>query len=89
MLPRWVEIVGVVIGAASVATGAVLLHMDGQCTTEACDDIYDTDVGGIISLSAGGAFLVAGTVTLAVDEVRVRRNRPTARAMTVGYRFRF
>ena len=98
-LPRWLEITGMVTGAAVMGAGAVLLTIDGRCQgggdpldVEACPDVYATDTAGIAMLAGGGALLVTGGLLLTVDETRLRRaDGSTARSsrLNVSYTFQF
>ncbi len=54
------------VGVATVATGLLLVHMDGTCSSPPapvphgiCPTVYDTKTGGIAA-TAGGALLVGG-----------------------------
>ncbi len=95
LLPRWAEITGMALGAVAVGTGVALLVLDGRCSDggsvsgpEACDDLYNTDLPGIVSVGAGGALLLGGGVLLGVDEVRAKR-RAEAQLAPSGIRVRF
>ncbi|WP_146158357.1 hypothetical protein [Enhygromyxa salina] len=87
IMPRWAEVVLMSAGAVAVGTGAALWAIDGTCpngidpTNEAaCPQIYTTKVAGIVTVAVGGALLLGGTVTLAVDEVRLKRQPDRAAA---------
>ncbi len=78
MLPRWLEIAGVSVGAASVGVGAGLWAIDYTCKgpeSPLCRELWDTDVVGATLVSAGVALLVSAVTTLAVDEVASKRDR--------------
>jgi hypothetical protein len=95
MLPRWADILIMSAGAAAIGTGAALWAIDGSCPKGAdpndpiaCPRIYMTKTAGIITVAAGGAVFLSGTVLLSVDEVRTARNKSTA-AVTLSWAMRF
>ena len=94
IMPRWAEVVLMTAGAAGVGVGAALWAIDGSCPNGAdpedvvaCPQVYVTKTAGIITLSLGGAALLGGTITLAVDEVHVKKRRGTQ--ATLGWKIRF
>jgi hypothetical protein len=98
MLPRAAEIAGVAVGVGLVVAGAVLLSFNGKCertgqrpddgvTPEECGNIYQTSASGYSLLGVGGGVLVVSGVLLAVDEVRVGRER--GRQVMLGVSLKF
>ena len=87
IMPRWAE--GLLIGAGigAMATGAVLWAIDLRCPPGTggyytCPEVYYTKTAGIITLAAGGAVLLGGTITLSVDEVRAKKRRGAEAMLT-------
>ncbi len=95
ILPRWAEISVAVIGAGAVAAGGVLLGLDGKCPggldpiadAQECPELYEGTVPGLVAVGVGSALLVAGAVTLSVDEVRVNNQRGRQAMLTWQMRF--
>lgn len=94
IMPRWAEVVLMSAGAAAIGTGAALWAIDGKCPggadpndTDACPQVYITKTAGIVTLAAGGAVLLTGTLLLTVDEVRVGKQRGTSAMLTYTLRF--
>ena len=92
--PRWLEISTLVVGVAAVGVGAALWAIDGRCPggadpldTAACPQVYITQAAGITTLALGGAVALTGSVMLAVDEVRVGRQRGRQVGLTWTLRF--
>lgn len=86
--PRWAEIVGVSLGVGLAVTGAVLTALGPTCVEQnPCEQLRRYDTAGIPILAVGSALAVAGSVTLAVDEVRVGRIR--GRTASIGWQMRF
>jgi hypothetical protein len=90
MLPRWVEISGVVIGAGLAVTGGVLLAYHNQCpggldpvtNADECPRLYNNLASGIATAAVGGAALLGFGVALTVDEVRGSRARELTTMLT-------
>ncbi len=95
LLPRWAEITGLAVGVGLIATGGVLLGMDGRCPAgrdpvtdaAACPKIYESSAGGFTTLGLGSLIGLTGGVLLIVDEVRVGPAR--GRQALIGYAIRF
>ena len=79
MLPRWAEISVAAIGVGAIIAGGVALGLDGKCPggldpiadADRCPQLYEGTVPGLVAIGIGSALLVAGGVTLSIDEVRV------------------
>jgi hypothetical protein len=68
----------------------MLIGIDGKCTrADPCDDMFKTQDGGIATLAAGGALMIAAAVLLTLDEVRIRKGRSRKRAAARGPWLRF
>ncbi len=96
ILPRWADILIMSAGAAAIGTGAALWAIDGKCPkganpqdTSACPQVYITKTAGIITVAAGGAALLSGTVLLSIDEVRTARSNKRSSAVTLSWQMRF
>jgi hypothetical protein len=93
LLPRWADILLMSAGAAAIGTGAALWAIDSKCPdlsdprTAQCPQVFVTKTAGIITVAAGGALFLAGTVTLSIDEVRVANQRGTSAALMWTLRF--
>lgn len=94
LLPRWADVLLMTAGAAAIGTGAALWAIDSKCPDLAdplvapqCPQIYVTKTAGIITLAAGGAVFLAGTITLSIDEVRVANQRDTQASLVWTLRF--
>ncbi|MFV8754403.1 hypothetical protein ACNOYE_27975 [Nannocystaceae bacterium ST9] len=95
LLPRWAEIGGLALGVGLIATGGVLLGVDGRCPkgrdpvddAALCPKLYESSAGGFTALGLGAALGLSGGVLLTIDEVRVGKAR-AAQAM-LGYTIRF
>ena len=95
ILPRWAEITVAVIGAGAAVAGGVMLGLDGNCPGGAdpvadaqdCPEIYEGTVPGLVAIGIGSALVVTGGVVLAVDEVRVGKQR--GRQAMIGWQMRF
>lgn len=95
ILPRWAEISVTMIGVGAVVAGGVLLGLDGKCPggqdpvadASQCPDLYEGTASGIAAVGIGSALVVLGGVTLAVDEVRVGKQK--GRQAVVSWQMRF
>jgi hypothetical protein len=94
VLPRWADILLVSAGAAAIGTGAALWAIDGSCPggadpedVVACPRVYITRTAGIVTVAAGSALLLGGTIVLTVDEVRAGRQRGTQASLVWTFRF--
>jgi hypothetical protein len=95
ILPRWAEITVLTLGVGAVAAGGVLLAMDGNCPgggdpvadAGSCPEVFESTAAGLVSIGVGSAFLLAGTITLAIDEVRV--GKQTGRQAMLTWQMRF
>ena len=95
ILPRWASITVAVIGAGAAVAGGVMLGLDGSCPggldPEAdaadCPQIYEGTVPGLVAIGIGSALTVAGSVVIAVDEVRVGKQK--GQQATIGWKMRF
>jgi hypothetical protein len=94
IMPRWAEVVLMSAGAVAIGTGAALWAIDGSCPggadpndIVACPQVYITKTAGIVTLVAGSAAFLTGTITLSVDEVRVGRQRGNEVALVWTTRF--
>jgi hypothetical protein len=89
LLPRWLEIAGMVLGGGGVAVGATFLGIDGKCVTSSCENVFSSMPAGIAALAAGGAVLVPSVVLFGVDEHRARNPRHAVRRLDAERAFRF
>lgn len=103
IMPRWAEVVLMSAGAIAIGTGAALWAIDDTCPSGAdpadeankvvCPQLYITKTAGIITLAAGGAAFLTGTITLSVDEVRLKRQQskedPSGTAVSLVWTTRF
>lgn len=94
IMPRGAEIAILLAGVAAIGVGGSLLAIDGHCPsglanpqTTACPQVYTTQLAGIVTLAAGGAVGLLGGITLAVDEVRLGKQRGQQVALTWTLRF--
>jgi hypothetical protein len=79
MLPRGIEIDGLVFGTGLIIAGGVMLAFDGQCPGQdadlsTCPKIWESTAGGAVSLGLGGALWITSAVLLAIDEHRVEHS---------------
>ncbi|EDM79973.1 hypothetical protein PPSIR1_23066 [Plesiocystis pacifica SIR-1] len=77
ILPRWLEIAGVVTGAGLGGASASLLVLDGRCVgggspsgPNACANLHQTQAGGVALAAAGATTLLTSAILLAIDERR-------------------
>ena len=80
VLPRWVEITGLSVGAVLMVVGPVLWTMDDDCPDAGvalrdCPMVWETTPAGVITLSLGSVLAVTSAVMLAHDETRVAKSR--------------
>ena len=96
LVPRWAEVLMVVVGAGAVGASGALLALDGTCpgggdpiddAGRVCPNLYETTAAGAVALGLGSAFMATGVVLLTVDEVQTRRGRQTQ--ATLSWRMRF
>jgi hypothetical protein len=95
ILPRWAEISVATIGLGAVVAGAVMLGLDGKCPggldpisdASRCPQLYEGSIPGAVAIGIGSALLVAGAVTLSVDEVRVGQQRGRQAMLTWQMQF--
>ncbi len=94
IMPRGAEIAVLVVGIAAIGVGASLWAINDRCSngladprTNACPTVYTTQTAGIVALAAGGAVGLLGGITLAVDEVRIGKQRSQQVALTWTLRF--
>ena len=94
LLPRWAELTGLALGVTGVAAGATLVALDGRCQgggsidgPDACDNLYNTDIAGFLSLGVGAAFLAGSSIMLTVDELRIRKGRVSSVNFSATFRF--
>lgn len=95
ILPRWAEISVAAIGVSAIIAGGVALGLDGKCPggldpradAERCPQLYEGTVPGLVAIGVGSALLVAGGVTLSIDEVRVGKQR--GRQAMLGWQMQF
>lgn len=95
ILPRWAEISVAAIGVGAIVAGGVALGLDGKCPggldpiadAQQCPTLYEGTVPGLVAIGIGSALLVAGGVTLTVDEVRVGKQR--GRQAMLGWTMKF
>jgi hypothetical protein len=95
ILPRWTEISVIAIGVGAVIAGGVMLGLDGKCPggldpiadAQRCPELYEGTASGLTAIGIGSALLVAGAVTLSIDEVRVGNER--GRQAVLGWTMRF
>ncbi|MCA9701509.1 MAG: hypothetical protein KC431_28575 [Myxococcales bacterium] len=97
MMPRWAEISLMVAGALTMGAGGALIGIHERCpdlssplADPQCPEVYLTRTAGIITLAGGGALFLGGTITLAVDEVRLSRSKERQPpAVSLVYTLRF
>lgn len=76
VLPRWLEISGIVLGTGLMGVGATLLRLHHTCPGDlhrdpnTCPILYDTRTLGAVGVSTGGALFIGSTVLLGVDVAR-------------------
>jgi hypothetical protein len=95
ILPRWAEITVAAIGVGAAVAGGVMLGLDGKCPggrdpvadAQQCPTLYEGTVPGLVAIGIGSALLIAGTVTLSVDEVRIGKERGRQAMLTWQMRF--
>jgi hypothetical protein len=94
IMPRGAEIAVLVVGVAAIGVGGSLLGIDQRCPagladprTTDCPLVYETKIAGIATIAAGGALGLLGGITLAIDEVRVGKQRGQQVALTWTLRF--
>ncbi|MFO7561850.1 MAG: hypothetical protein R6X02_04360 [Enhygromyxa sp.] len=93
LLPRWADVLLMSAGVAAIGTGAALIGIDHKCTDLSdaragqCPQVYLTKTAGIITLAAGSAVFLAGTITLSIDESRVANQRNTQASLVWTLRF--
>ena len=95
ILPRWAEVSVAAIGLGAVVAGAVMLGLDGHCPkgldpmtdAQQCPRLYEGTVPGLVAIGLGSVFVVAGAVTLSLDEVRINDQR--GRQATLTWQMRF
>jgi hypothetical protein len=85
MLPRGLEIDGLVFGTGLVVAGSVMLAFDEQCidpnaNPSFCSRKWESSAGGAVALGLGGALLITSVVLLAIDERRVAQSKEQQRA---------
>ena len=76
--------VGLGLGLASTALGAVMMSLDGEQTCdhgpiEKCPTVYDTGGFGIVAAALGGALLAGSAVFFILDEQGSTQPEPAAR----------
>jgi len=95
VLPRWASISVALIGAGAAVAGGVMLGLDGTCPggldpvadAQDCPELYEGTVPGLVAIGIGSALTLTGSVIIAVDEVRVGKQR--GRQATIGWQMRF
>ena len=95
ILPLWAEISVAVIGIGAVVAGGVMLGLDGKCPggldpvgdAAQCPEIYEGTVPGLVAVGIGSALVLTGTIVIAVDQVRVGKQR--GRQATIGWKMHF
>jgi hypothetical protein len=85
MLPRGLEIDGLVFGTGLVVAGSVMLAFDEHCidpnaNPSFCSRKWESSAGGAVALGLGGALLITSAVLLAIDERRVGQSKEQQRA---------
>lgn len=85
IMPVWAEATLIATGAVAVGVGGALIGIAGTCPggadpndPDACPQVYTTLEAGIGTLAVGGALLLTGTITLTVDQVRLKKHRNAA-----------
>lgn len=93
-MPRGAEIAILFAGVAAIGVGASLIGINERCPsgladpqTTPCPEVYVTRTAGILTLAAGGAVGLFGGISLAVDEVRLGKQRSQQVAVTWTLRF--
>lgn len=85
MLPRGIEIDGLLLGTGLIVAGGVMLAFDEHCINPdhnptSCSRKWESTAGGAVSLGLGGALWITSAVLLAIDERRVGdSSKPVAR----------
>lgn len=93
LLPRWADVLLMTAGVAAIGTGATLLAIHAKCPDLSsardglCPQMYVTKTAGIITIAAGSAVFLAGTITLSIDESRVANQRNTQASLVWTFRF--
>ena len=84
LLPRWLEVVGIVGGGALIGGGATLLYFDGYVVNDG--HAFNGLPYGAMLVAGGTSALLTGIITLALDRKarragQVRRTRPSRTAV--------
>lgn len=93
MLPRGVEIDGLVLGTGLLVAGGVMLAFDEKCVNRDadpafCSQKWESTVGGALSIGLGGALMITSVVLLVIDERRVQSSKKQIARFELG-RLRF
>jgi hypothetical protein len=93
ILPRGIEIDGLVLGTGLIVAGGVMLAFDEHCINpdadpSSCSKKWESTAGGALSLGLGGALWITSAVLLAIDERRVEDSNKHVARFELG-RLRF
>jgi hypothetical protein len=93
LLPRGVEIDGLVLGTGLIVAGGVMLAFDEKCVNrdadpEFCSQKWESTAGGALSIGLGGALMITSVVLLVIDERRVQSSKKQVARFELG-RLRF
>lgn len=94
LYPRWVELLGLSAGAASLVSGVMLTAIHDKCRgapftgdLETCETVYFNRPQGPILIGLGATVMAAAGITLTYDELRVGPRRDRRAMMTWTLRF--
>jgi hypothetical protein len=91
LLPMWGEIVGVVVGAGLIITGASLLAVDGRCKgggdPRSCPTLIENTRQGNAFVTIGTGLFAAFGAVLVVDRVRIRQSKGVEAMLSWTFRF--
>jgi hypothetical protein len=93
ILPRGIEIDGLVLGTGLIVAGGVMLAFDEQCINpdanpSSCSKTFESTAGAAVSLGLGGALWITSAVLLAIDERRIEDSKKHVARFELG-RLRF
>lgn len=103
-LPRWAGILGMTLGGVALAGGVFAIAIDGRCpdlsdstptSGDACRDVHNSLLSGIVVTSAGVAALTGFGVAFGIGEAKDKRHaagqsagrKGTAASVQMSWRF--